>query len=132
MSNFRVVREDPNFDWENVDVCGIQPKSTPMISPAEARIPKTVIELKVSKGPNEFLETYYLDGFAINEDGLHFNSRNRSFAFPNWKLDGICLNVKLETNTWQFISLENHFSDTEISKISDWVKNENHVIFLYP
>ena len=125
MSNFRTVRQDPNFDWEQVDVSALFPKRIPPPTPAEARIPKTAIELKVAKGPDEFLEAFYVDGFGINEDGIYFNSRNRSFAFPNWKLDGICLNVKLDTETWEFISLEKHFSDTEISKISDWVTNRN-------
>ncbi len=125
MSNSNTVREDPNFDWAHVDVCGIQPKSSPMLSPEEARAPKAVLELKVSNGPDEFLETYYIDGFEVKEHTISFKTRSRSFAAPNWKLDGICLNVKLDTETWQFVALENHFNTAEISKLSNWIKNEN-------
>ena len=125
MSNSNTVREDPNFDWAHVDVCGIQPKSSPMLSPEEARAPKAVLELKVSNGPDEFLETYYIDGFEVKEHTISFKTRSRSFAAPNWKLDGICLNVKLDTETWQFVALENHFNTAEISKLSNWITIEN-------
>jgi len=115
---------DSNFDWTHVDMCGMASKSTPVMSPAEARIPKIALELNVAKGP-EFLETFYIDGFQVTENQLNFRTRNRSFAYPGWRLDGICLNVKLDTESWQFIPLENHFDSDEVSKISDWIKIEN-------
>jgi len=124
MSNFRTVRQDPNFDWENVDVCAIFPRNIPVPTPAEARMPKEAIELNVANGP-EFLETYYIDGFEIKANNISFSMRSRSFAVPGWKLDGVCLNVKLDTETWQFVALENHFNSAEISKLSDWITNEN-------
>ncbi len=129
MSNFRIVRQDPNFDWENVDVCGMFPRNIPMPTPTEARVPKEVIELNVANSPDEFLETYYIDGFEINANNISFRMRSRSFAVPGWKLDGVCLNVKLNTETWQFVALENHFVQAEISKIHDWIKNENQRLF---
>jgi len=115
---------DPNFDWTHVDMCGMASKSTPIMSPADARSPKTALELNVAKGP-EFLETFYIDGFQVKENQLNFRTRNRSFAFPGWRLDGICLNVKLDTESWQFVALEKNFNSDEISKLSDWIKNEN-------
>ena len=124
MSNFRIVREDPNFDWEHVDICGMFPRNIPMPTPAEARVPKEAIELNVANGL-EFLETYYIDGFEIKANNISFSMRSRSFAVPGWKLDGVCLNVKLDTETWQFVALENHFNSAEISKLSDWITNEN-------
>ncbi|GFN39824.1 MAG: hypothetical protein YK1309IOTA_840005 [Marine Group I thaumarchaeote] len=125
MSNFRTVRQDPNFDWENVDVCGMFPRNIPMPTPAEARVPKEAIELNVANGPDEFLETYYIDGFEVKANNISFRMRSRSFAVPGWKLDGVCLNVKLDSETWQFVALENHFNSAEISKLSDWITNEN-------
>lgn len=125
MSNFRIVREDPNFDWEHVDVCAMFPRNIPVPTPAEARVPKEAIELNVANGPDEFLETFYIDGFEIKAHNISFSIRSRSFAVPGWKLDGVCLNVKLKTETWQFVALENHFVQAEISKIHDWIKNEN-------
>jgi len=115
---------DQNFDWTQVVMCGMASKNTPIMSPEEARSPRSVLELNVAKGP-EFLETIYIDGFHIKEKKLTFRTRNRSFAYPGWTLDGICLNAKLDKETWQFIALENHFNNAEISKLSDWIKNQN-------
>ncbi len=72
MTNFSTVRQDPNFDWENVDVCGMFPRNIPMPTPAEARVPKEAIELNVANGPDEFLETYYIDGFEVKENNISF------------------------------------------------------------
>lgn len=116
---------DQNFDWTHVDMCGMFPGDGPMPTKEEARSPKAVNELKVSDPPYDFLETFYIDGFRILSKNIAFNTRARSFAVPGWELDGLCLNVKLDTETWQFVALETHFNSDEISRISDWIKNEN-------
>lgn len=125
MSNFRTVRQDPDFDWENVDVCAMFPRDGPMPTKEEVRSPKVAKELKVSNTPYDFLDTFYIDGFQASSNNISFRTRARSFAVPGWKLDGVCLNVKLDTETWQFVALENHFNTAEISKLSDWITNEN-------
>ncbi len=117
--------QDPDFDWEHVDVCAMFPRDGPMLTKEEARSPKVAKELKVSNPPYDFLETFYIDGFQVLSKNIVFNTRARSFAVPGWKLDGVCLNVKLDTESWQFVALENHFNNAEISKLSDWITNEN-------
>lgn len=116
---------DPNFDWENVDVCALFARDVTMPTKEEVRTPKETRELKVSNPPYEFLETFYIDGFQVDSNNISFRIRNRSLAVPGWKLDGICLNVKLDTCSWQFVALENHFNQNQIGRIRDWVNNEN-------
>ena len=117
--------QDSDFDWGNVDVCAMFPRDGPMPTKEEVRSPKVANELKVSDPPYDFLETFYIDGFQVLSKNIVFNTRARNFAVPGWKLDGVCLNVKLDTETWQFIALENHFNNDEISKLSDWIIKEN-------
>lgn len=116
--------QDPDFDWENVDVCAMFPRDMPMPSPEFARIPKISRELSVSIPPI-FLNTFYIDGFQVTSNNVVFSIKNRNLVNPGWRLDGMCLNVKLDTETWQFVALEHHFSNDEISKISNWIQNMN-------
>lgn len=115
---------DPNFNWENVDVCTIFPRDTPMPTKEFVRNPKISKELNVSTPPG-FLNTFYIDGFQVTSNNIVFSMKNRSLLVPGWKLDGTSLNVKLDTETWQFVALENHFDSSEISQISNWIQNEN-------
>jgi len=115
---------DPNFDWENLDVCAMFPRDMPMPSKEFVRTPKISTELNVSTPPM-FLNTFYIDGFQVTSNNIGFSMKNRSLLVPGWKLDGTCLNVKLDTETWQFVALENHFDDSETSQISNWFQNEN-------
>ena len=50
-----------------------------------------------------------------------------SILHPDWKADmmpdKICLNAKLDTETWQFVLLEDHFNKKEIHEISNWTQS---------
>lgn len=123
-SDKKYSKENSEFDWEHVTMCGFQGKDTPMIPPDVARIPKIVKEMYVGNPPYDYLITFYIDGFKVESNQLNFNSRSRSFAVPNWKLDGICLNVKLDTETWQFINLENLLNQESIQRLRNWFDRE--------
>lgn len=123
-SDKEASKENSEFDWEHVVMCGFQGKDTPMIPPDVARIPKIVKEMYVGNPPCDYLITFYIDGFKVESNQLNFNSRSRSFAVPNWKLDGICLNVKLDTETWQFINLENLLNQESIQRLQNWFQSE--------
>lgn len=117
-------KENSEFDWEHVVMCGFQGRDTPMIPLDVARMPKIVKEMYVGNPPYDYLITFYIDGFKVESHQIAFNSRSRSFAVPNWKLDGICLNVKLDTETWQFISLGNLLNQESIQRLRNWFQRE--------
>ena len=114
-----------DFDWTHVDMCGFQNAKMPMSPPNEVQRPKKPIELYVGTPSYDFLETIYIDGFKITSDKLTVNTRNRNFAVPNWKLDGISINVKLDNGLWQFIGLENILNDESIQNMKKWVIQNN-------
>ena len=75
--------------------------------------------------PPIFLYTFYVDGIRITNDSITFNMKAKSVLHSSWKPDHRCLNVKLDTGTWQFVTLENHFNSNEIFQIADWIKDKN-------
>lgn len=117
--------KDPvrSINWEHLDVCTFFPQYAPVLSSEESNTPRTVKELNIGRPPH-FLKTYYIDGLQISPDDISFNFKATGPIIGH-KLSNTCINVKLDTETWQFIPLENYFNSNEISAIADWVTNQN-------
>ena len=71
------------------------------------------------------LYTFFIDGFKITSTAIEFNMNAASVLHSGWKPNMISnkkhLNAKLDTETWQFISLD-HFNKNEIDEISNWTQ----------
>ena len=117
--------DNPTFDWRNVDSCGlILGNNTPESTLSKSK--RTLKELNVSI-PLDLLHIFSIDGFQIKSKALEFKMKYTSVLYPDWRPDmmpnKICLNAKLDTETWQFVSLEDYFNKKEIQEISNWTQD---------
>ena len=72
----------------------------------------------------------FIDGFQVSSNAIKFKYRATTLLDPNqWTPKTlpheVCINAKLDTDTWQFISLEKHFDQNEIQEISNWINDNN-------
>ena len=105
--------------------------SLPGVSPS-AVFPKTtriLKELNISIPPT-YLWTLFIDGIQVSPNGVSFKQKVTTLLYSNgWTPEMLphemCLNAKLDTDTWQFISLKEHFDQTKIQEMANWINANN-------
>ena len=120
--------DNPTFDLCKMDSCAI---SLPSVPP-HAGFPNTTRMLKqlsISIPPT-YIWIMFIDGFQVSSNAIKFKYRATTLLDPNqWTPKTlpheVCINAKLDTDTWQFISLEKHFDQNEIQEISNWINDNN-------
>lgn len=120
-------RKKGEFDWESIEMVGYGPSYVPIPEGKDARKPRIANKLHVGQFPKNYPLTIFIDGIDISNKSAKFLFKVRDNSIPVSN-ETFCLIMELDSNTIQFIELDDILDAKGLRALDDWVTKENSTL----